>query len=125
MQTSTRVAFETLVRRPSTRQRHRIALSLWTGGKLPRPTQRCVGVSASSASDQLGTAPSAEDMTLGELLVVGPGVLGSFLAKLWIENGGKVTGRTNTVSNHARFPFGNLSNFYNSHVQVSIDRHLP
>lgn len=43
-----------------------------------------------------------ENAEAGELLIVGPGVLGSYLAKLWIDHGGKVTGRTNTTSHHDR-----------------------
>lgn len=39
-----------------------------------------------------------------ELLVVGPGVLGSYLAKLWLDEAGPgtVTGQTNTINNHER-----------------------
>ena len=39
-----------------------------------------------------------------ELLIVGPGVLGSYLGKLWLDGfgAGTVTGQTRTVNNHAR-----------------------
>lgn len=45
------------------------------------------------------------EATVGELLIVGPGVLGSYLGKLWIDKGGSVTGRTNTTNNHPRCDF--------------------
>ena len=39
-----------------------------------------------------------------QLLVVGPGVLGSCLGKQWVDRfgAGTVTGQTNTTNNHAR-----------------------
>jgi hypothetical protein len=40
----------------------------------------------------------------GDLLVVGPGVLGGYLGKLWADGKlGSVTGQTNTTTNHPRF----------------------
>lgn len=37
-----------------------------------------------------------------DLLIVGPGVLGSYLGKLWIDHGGKVIGQTLSKANHDR-----------------------
>lgn len=37
-----------------------------------------------------------------ELLIVGPGVLGTYLGKLWVDAGGPATGQTNTITNHGR-----------------------
>jgi hypothetical protein len=47
-----------------------------------------------------GTAASSE-----RLLIVGPGVLGSYLGKLWIDDHGAdtVVGQTNTTTNHAKW----------------------
>ncbi|GMH45424.1 hypothetical protein BSKO_13381 [Bryopsis sp. KO-2023] len=36
------------------------------------------------------------------LLIVGPGVLGTYLGKLWLDDGGEVIGQSNTVTNHGR-----------------------
>ena len=46
-----------------------------------------------------GAAPSGD-----QLLIVGPGVLGSYLGSLWLEaNGpGTVVGQTNSTTNHAK-----------------------
>lgn len=45
------------------------------------------------------------------LLVIGPGVLGAYLGKLWGEEhtGALVTGHTNTAANHHRFAVCSLS----------------
>ena len=47
-----------------------------------------------------GTAASSN-----RLLIVGPGVLGSYLGKLWIDDHGADTavGQTNTTTNHAKW----------------------
>ncbi len=44
-----------------------------------------------------GKQPSSHD-----LLIVGPGVLGSYLGKLWLDEhpGATVTGQTNTMASH-------------------------
>jgi hypothetical protein len=51
------------------------------------------------ASSAAATQPSSHD-----LLVVGPGVLGSYLGTLWVDKfgAGTVTGQTNTTSSHDR-----------------------
>jgi len=50
------------------------------------------------ASASLAGSPSSKS-----LLICGPGVLGSYLAKLWLDDfgAGTVTGQTNTTNNHA------------------------
>lgn len=50
-----------------------------------------------------GSSESPEDSSAAnELLIVGPGVLGSYLGKLWIDTHGAetVVGQTNTTTNH-------------------------
>lgn len=49
-------------------------------------------------------ATSAGAHSSHNLLVVGPGVLGSYLSKLWLDEfgAGTVTGQTNTSSNHGK-----------------------
>ena len=61
---------------------------------LPRMAATAAAAAAASAG-----APTSHD-----LLVVGPGVLGSFLGKLWKEAypSSSVVGLTNTTNNHAR-----------------------
>lgn len=55
-----------------------------------------------------GTGSSEEASTSGrsetDLLIVGPGVLGSLVGKLWHEQhaSGEVVGQTNTDTNHER-----------------------
>lgn len=48
-------------------------------------------------------APPAGSPTSNQFLICGPGVLGSYLAKLWLDDygAGTVTGQTNTTTNHA------------------------
>ena len=48
--------------------------------------------------------PSAASPSSNDLLIVGPGVLGSYLGKLWLEEHGPgtVTGQTNSTANHGR-----------------------
>ncbi len=50
------------------------------------------------ASASLAGSPSSKS-----LLICGPGVLGSYLGKLWLDDfgAGTVTGQTNTTNNHA------------------------
>eukprot|EP00798_Chlamydomonas_sp_ICE-L_P020479 gene20478-27268_t len=65
------------------------------------------------ASTVPSAAPSSKD-----LLVVGPGVLGGYLGKIWKEEhpGSSVTGLTNTDANHAR-----LKNFgFEPHVRQDV-----
>jgi hypothetical protein len=52
----------------------------------------------------LATMQSSSAPAGSRLLVVGPGVLGSYLGTLWIKSSGEgtVVGQTNTTSNHAR-----------------------
>ena len=52
---------------------------------------------AAAASASSAKSPSSED-----LLIVGPGVLGSLLGKLWLDDhpGATVVGQTNTTNSH-------------------------
>jgi hypothetical protein len=51
-----------------------------------------------------GSNSAAPTSSSSRLLIVGPGVLGSYLGKLWLdENGqGTVVGQTNSTNNHAK-----------------------
>lgn len=57
-------------------------------------------VTAAAASNSSGGAgPSSS-----RLLIVGPGVLGSYLGKLWVDSNGagSAVGQTNSTNNHAK-----------------------
>jgi nucleoside-diphosphate-sugar epimerase len=72
-------------------------------GPAPRPARRAAAASTASSASASAASPSAP--APGErLLVVGPGVLGSYLAKLWLAAAGPgtVVGQTNTEAAHAR-----------------------
>lgn len=51
-----------------------------------------------------GDGPSSSGRGKDDLLIVGPGVLGSLIGKLWSEHhtGAVVIGQTNTETNHDR-----------------------
>ncbi len=54
--------------------------------------------------DSSGEEPSSSGRACSDLLIVGPGVLGSLIGKLWTErqNHAAVVGQTNTETNHDR-----------------------
>lgn len=60
---------------------------------------------AAEVAAAAGSTGSAEAPSSNDLLVVGPGVLGSYLGKLWLEEhpGAAVVGQTNSTSNHNRW----------------------
>ncbi|PNH00210.1 hypothetical protein TSOC_013981 [Tetrabaena socialis] len=66
---------------------------------MPSPRGIATAASASSGSSPVAGSPSNLD-----LLVVGPGVLGSVLAKDWLSSvpGSSATGLTNTERSHER-----------------------
>lgn len=70
--------------------RRLVISALVGGGAMP-----AVVAAAAAAADGTGS---------NRLLIVGPGVLGSYLGKLWVdENGaGSVVGQTNSTTNHAK-----------------------
>ena len=51
-----------------------------------------------------GEGPSSSGRNESDLLIVGPGVLGSLIGKLWSERHAEaaVVGQTNTETNHER-----------------------
>lgn len=59
----------------------------------------CAAAEVAYAASASAKAPSSSD-----LLIVGPGVLGSYLGKLWLEQhpGAAVVGQTNSAANHDR-----------------------
>jgi hypothetical protein len=67
----------------------------------------------SSAGDMAAAAEGAEGKQPSsyDLLIVGPGVLGSYVGKLWLDDHPDVTvvGQTNTTSNHDRCAFTSVS----------------
>lgn len=78
-------------------------------GAAPRaaaPAQ--LRVAAQSGMERVVTAAAGSNgapaASSNRLLIVGPGVLGSYLGKLWVdENGaGSVVGQTNSTTNHAK-----------------------
>lgn len=80
---------------PALSRRASLASLAWAPAMQQLPTF----VPSASASAAGSVAPSSRD-----LLVVGPGVLGSVLGKLWLDSfpGAKVVGLTNTTNNHAK-----------------------
>ena len=52
----------------------------------------------------VAAAAASDGASSNRLLIVGPGVLGSYLGKLWVDqNGaGSVVGQTNSTTNHAK-----------------------
>lgn len=76
-----------------------------TSRRLPAPRSTgqerllVAALSGMAAADGGGAAASSN-----RLLIVGPGVLGSYLGKLWIDGHGAdtVVGQTNTTNNHVK-----------------------
>ena len=68
-----------------------------------RMSAAVVTATAAAAAGNGGPAGAA-GATCRDLLVVGPGVLGSFVGRLWLEAfpGSTVVGQTNTTSSHDR-----------------------
>lgn len=56
------------------------------------------------AAAAAGNGSGGDGPSSNRLLIVGPGVLGSYLGKLWVDaNGtGSVVGQTNSTNNHAK-----------------------
>lgn len=87
----------TLHRCPASGSAHRAARS------MPPPLAATAQVADAAAGNASGSgaakAPSSND-----LLIVGPGVLGSYLGKLWLEQypDATVVGQTNSDANHDR-----------------------
>lgn len=72
---------------------------------VPRVTgQARLLIAALGGMVPVAAAAAAGSASGNRLLIVGPGVLGSYLGKLWVdENGaGSVVGQTNTTANHAK-----------------------
>ena len=88
------------------RTAHRQSHALDRGSRCalkPRSTGQerlLVAALSGMAAANGGTAASSN-----RLLIVGPGVLGSYLGKLWIDGHGAdtVVGQTNTTNNHAKW----------------------
>lgn len=59
---------------------------------------------ATAAAGGNGEATEAAGASGRDLLIVGPGVLGSYVGRLWLEAfpGSTVVGQTNTISSHDR-----------------------
>lgn len=57
------------------------------------------GAAVAAAGGSDGKTPSSHD-----LLIVGPGVLGSYLGRLWLDEhpGAVVMGQTNTTDSHEK-----------------------
>lgn len=51
-----------------------------------------------------GNGSGGEGSSSNRLLIVGPGVLGSYLGKLWVDSNGagSAVGQTNSTNNHAK-----------------------
>lgn len=76
-------------------------------GRCPsRHRRQSAAMPVSSAGDMAAAAEGAEGKQPSsyDLLIVGPGVLGSYVGKLWLDDHPDVTvvGQTNTTSNHDR-----------------------
>lgn len=65
----------------------------------PAPCAAAEVAAAAAGASNSAKAPASHD-----LLIVGPGVLGSYLGKLWLEQhpGATVVGQTNSANNHDR-----------------------
>jgi hypothetical protein len=70
---------------------------------MPPPLAAAAQVADAAAGSSAG-AGAAKAPSSNDLLVVGPGVLGSYLGKLWLEQypGATVVGQTNSEANHDR-----------------------
>ena len=94
-------------------QRQRTLSALGSSAPQPRPSSARSGpcsrsrrAAMSPAAAQAGNnGGSAAGASGQDLLVVGPGVLGSYVGRLWLEAfpGGTVVGQTNTTSSHERW----------------------
>jgi hypothetical protein len=83
-------------------QRARAAFAPATGAQplcKPSAALGAARTARSGARSSVMASASGQD-----LLIVGPGVLGSYLGKLWKEQhpGATVTGQTNSTANHER-----------------------
>ena len=70
---------------------------------MPPPLAAAAQVADAAAGSAAG-AGAAKAPSSNDLLVVGPGVLGSYLGKLWLEQypDATVVGQTNSDANHDR-----------------------
>ena len=79
------------------------------GSTVPRVTGQARLLISALGGMAAGTVAAAEAAATGRpssnrLLIVGPGVLGSYAGKLWLDvhGEGSVVGQTNSTNNHAK-----------------------